>query len=120
MKIKTLKYAVASLSVLLGAAACSTTPGSNSGWHSAENINYLTPKSTEKVKFAETGEVLNVVDTSSHEYELQVKERYFSASGKDCVKAQTTQNALIICEYGKNRWGISRSFNQFDNQGALQ
>ncbi|MFD2632125.1 hypothetical protein [Idiomarina piscisalsi] len=120
MKIKTLKYAVASLSVLLGAAACSTTPGSNSGWHSAENINYLTPQSTEKVKFAEVGEVLNVVDTNRQEYELQVKERYFSASGKDCVKAQTPQNALVICEYGEERWGITRSFNQLESGRALQ
>lgn len=121
MRKELLKNALMCALLGVGVAACSNQSGnSENWWDSTENIEYLTPESTEKVKFAQPGEVLNVVDMTSQEYEMQVKKRYFSASGKDCLQAQTTQEALVICEYSKNRWGISRSFNQFTNQGALQ
>jgi hypothetical protein len=121
MRTKSLKN-VLTYAVVAGALSgcASQSQNTENWWHGNENISYLTPKSTEKVKFAQPGEVVNVVDMTSQEYEMQVKKRYFSASGKDCLEAQTTQDALVICEYSENRWGISRSFSQFTSEGALQ
>jgi hypothetical protein len=121
MKINTIKSVLLLAAVTIGVSACSSQSNEKqSWWYSSKNVDYLTPDSADKVKYAQAGEELTVVDIASKAYEMQVKERYFSASGKDCLTAQTTQNTLVVCEYGDNRWGISRNFGQRPQQGALQ
>lgn len=116
--MKKLAFLVALAAPFFAGCAANQHPTKDNWWHNHKSVSYLTKESAQQLQAAVAGQSLTLVTRSQQRYEITVSDRYFAASGRDCVNAQTKTQPIVVCEYGEE-WGVSRSFSQFENsQGA--
>jgi hypothetical protein len=105
---------------------CSATSTEQQAWLNHDKIDYLTPASSDDVRFAQVGEVVAIASQGRQQFQAKVTQRYFAASGRHCVQLQAVARIWVACEYSQSenseqqRWGLSRSFNDATAQQGVQ
>ncbi|WP_341582327.1 DVU3141 family protein [Marinobacter metalliresistant] len=85
--------------------------------YTGDSITYLSEAHSNEVEQAGPGEVVSLARTPWGEnIRIEMKARYFSASGKPCfsttiISQGVAPDAVNLCKYGSGRWGATRAFS---------
>lgn len=109
----------------LALAGCASYPGgvhpadSAQKWgHTGSTVTYLPEDAGSKLEDAAPGQELLIGDTPlGTETALVIGNRYFAASGKQCLAAEMSaegeqQRPVNVCKYDNGTWGATRAIGK--------
>lgn len=112
------------LAAVVGVAALSsgcalTQQASTSPYHDYSNLNYLPETLSQQLQTASAGQQFVATESPwGGNASIYVQERYFSASGRTCVKLSinASQNNVIACQY-QQQWVLNPDILLSASQG---
>jgi hypothetical protein len=105
--------------VLLSTGCVSTQQNVTSPYHDYSNLNYLSAEFSQLLVSARVGQQLNVDQSPWGVNTLMVvTEKYFAASGRQCLKLQVSSSNQLatVCQHNLG-WVLNPEFNAVASQG---
>lgn len=107
------------LAVLLSTGCVSTQQTVTSPYHDYSNLNYLSAEFSQQLASARVGQQLSAEQSPwGANTQLVVMEKYFAASGRQCLKLQVNSNnqPATVCQHHLG-WVLNPEFNIAASQG---
>lgn len=107
------------LAVLLSTGCVSTQQSVTSPYHDYSNLNYLSAEFSQQLASARVGQQLSAEQSPwGANAQLVVMEKYFAASGRQCLKLQVNSNnqPATVCQHHLG-WVLNPEFNIAASQG---
>jgi starvation-inducible outer membrane lipoprotein len=101
--------------LVFGMSGCASQPekDNNSDWQGThQSVDYILSPNYDAIASAVPGQSLSLTTRSQRNYNVTIVKRYFAASGRECLEAETQTNTVVLCDY-RTEWGLSRAFDQF-------
>lgn len=107
------------LALLLTTGCVSTQQSVTSPYHDYSNLNYLSAEFSLRLAGARVGQQLNAEQSPwGANTQLVVVDRYFAASGRNCLKLQVNQNSQLatVCQHNLG-WVLNPELTAIASQG---
>ena len=107
------------LAVLLSTGCVSTQQSVTSPYHDYSNLNYLSAEFSQQLASARVGQQLSAEQSPwGANTQLVVMEKYFAASGRQCLKLQVNSNnqPATVCQHHLG-WVLNPELTALVSQG---